>query len=335
MEEMDIDLVVDIPDTPDKLAARHNTSVQVRDESTSSVAGHLRKSDFMDEECLNQLRASRGRMVSENGHNRRLHLHPRRNPINVDEFEPRNKSIALSPSENSHPSQNAPIFRRAARINNSKPENRHSIGAQHVDKQKAESPKIRFKTPVRVEDNALHGAMKDLQDEKIRESQTSSNGGSSFQVAPVSLRISSTACKGKEKIDVNTCNGSCPAINHGKGMEPSGGSQHKTEKQMPASHISVASPRVTRQKRLVRNGCISPHNIASRAQKLAESIRVGSTSDEKNNAKNMVSDGSSPVDIREIVTEDNNCHRAKGKGAIIHPFTSKEHDGNIIPVPTR
>ncbi|CAK7336222.1 unnamed protein product [Dovyalis caffra] len=348
MEEMNSDQVFEIPDTPERSAARRINGAQFGKESNSSMLGRQRKSGFMDEKSLNPLQASRSRVLGENGLNRKLHLHLQRSPINVDEYSPQ----SISPLENGHPHQSAPLFRRPAIDNNSKPENRQSKGAQHAEKRKAGHATNSSKKPSCVEnddfldltetsepDRILDivfpcGASKDLQVKETREDRISSNGGSSLQLAPRSSRISGGTSKGKEKIDLNTCNGSGSDSNIVKGIDPSSGYRHKIEKQLPVCHLSVSSPRVAGQKRLVRNGCISPHNIATRAQKIAESPQDGSTGDEKHHARNKLSDGPSNTDLRGIVAEEHGCYRAKGKWAV-HPSTSKEHDANISNMSTR
>ncbi|KAF2285638.1 hypothetical protein GH714_006116 [Hevea brasiliensis] len=201
MEEMDIEQVVDIPDTPDRLTALHVNNAQSGKESNSSVVGPSRTFDFMDKECFNQPRA-KSRLIGEDG------------------------------------------------------------------------------------------ASKTLLAEETRDVQVSSNVGSTLQFAPMT---SSNAFKGKEKIVVNAFNGSGSTINHGKGIDLTGGSQPKIEKQISASHLSATSPRVTGQKALVRNGCISPHYISTRAPKLADSHQVGSTDVGKDHSSTMVSDGPSEI----------------------------------------
>ncbi|KAJ6961737.1 hypothetical protein NC652_000624 [Populus alba x Populus x berolinensis] len=71
------------------------------------------------------------KLLGENRLSRRPHLH--RSPINLDEYCPQSNF----PLENSHLHHNAPLFRRPATVNNSKPEKRLSEGAQHVEKWKA------------------------------------------------------------------------------------------------------------------------------------------------------------------------------------------------------
>ncbi|KDP20329.1 hypothetical protein JCGZ_06415 [Jatropha curcas] len=331
MEEMDIEQVVDVPDTPDRIIAH----AQLGRESNSSAAAHSRTSDFRDKECLNKLGVS-SRLVGESGHDRRLRLNRQGVPVNMDELKPRNKSIAFSPSENFYPSKNIPLFRRGAMVNDSKPET-HNIGMRSRDKGKAEHIKMPSKQPLYLEKDALfdmafpRSASKSLQAQETRDVQISSNGESSLHF---SRMTSSNSLKGKEKIGVSSCNGSGSAINHGKEVDLNSVSQPKVEKQMSASHLAVTSPRVTGQKRLVRNGCISPHNIASRAQRLAERLRVGSADIGKYHSSNMVSDGPPTVDIKEVVAEENNCHRAKGKGLVLHSSKSKEHDAKVANVST-
>ncbi|KAJ6346940.1 hypothetical protein OIU76_003601 [Salix suchowensis] len=344
MEDMNSDQVFEIPDTPERAAARSVNGAQFRKESISTVPGHLRKSGFVDEKSSNPLRTSRSRLLSENGLSRRLHLHPQRSPINVDEYD----SPSNSDLENSHPHQNAPLFRRPAIVNNSRPENRHSKEAQYVEKSRAGRATISSKKTFCMEGDDLfdlietsepdrlldivfpRSASKDLQAKETREGQSSSNGGSSAQPAPLPSRISDSTSKGKEKIDVNTCNGSGPASNIVKEVDRASGHRHKIEKHLPACHLPITSLRIGGKKRLVRNGCISPHNIATRGQKLAESPKDGSPGDdEKNHARNNLSDGPPNTDLREIVAEDNDCHRVKGKKAMAHPSASKEHDANM------
>ncbi|KAJ6705028.1 hypothetical protein OIU79_009857 [Salix purpurea] len=102
MEDMNSDQVFEIPDTPERAAARSVNGAQFRKESISTVPGRLRKSGFVDEKSSNPPRTSRSRLLSENGLSRRLHLHPQRSPINVDEYDsPSNSDFGefSSPSE--------------------------------------------------------------------------------------------------------------------------------------------------------------------------------------------------------------------------------------------
>ncbi|XP_074268319.1 uncharacterized protein LOC141591770 isoform X1 [Silene latifolia] len=72
-------------------------------------------------------------------------------------------------------------------------------------------------------------------------------------------------------------------------------------------------------RRLVRNGCISPLNIAK------AKVSAGSSSDRSENAVcNSVSGGSRDViDIDKVIVNESTAKQSKGKGVLIHPSSSK------------
>ncbi|KAL6503552.1 hypothetical protein OROGR_025475 [Orobanche gracilis] len=96
---------------------------------------------------------------------------------------------------------------------------------------------------------------------------------------------------------------------------------------------SVASPGVNKQKRLVRNGCISPNNIAKAKQStikednngsLAVALNSNSNNNNNNNGSKPSSAPSVSFNIRELVAEESDSYARKGKGVITHPCSSKE-----------
>ncbi|KAK3187806.1 hypothetical protein Dsin_027367 [Dipteronia sinensis] len=345
MEDMDMDHVVDIPDTPDRPVARHINDGDIGKESKLSVTGHLGNPDFKDEECLHRSRC-RGQLVGENVHSRRLHMHPRKNPCSVDKIEHFNDTIALSPVENPNVSRNASLFRRTAIDKNSKHETRYSNGAQHMDKEKRVCSKFPIKSYTLRKDNAMidlteqngpdqlperafqpfpHGKSKDFPATDRGKGQVTTNGCSSLHWPPNSSKPFIKSNKGKEKIEDNTSKVVDSFIDSGKGIDLTGGSQQNHEKQTYASYHSV-SPRVTGQKRLVRNGCISPYNIESRAKQLAERSQNCSNDVEQNPSRDIVSLRPCKIDVsvRDIVAED--IKRDRCKPVTIRPCSSKEHD---------
>ncbi|GLT72920.1 hypothetical protein SLA2020_448150 [Shorea laevis] len=268
MEEMDIDEVVDVPDTPDRLAARHIIGKEcVGRERNLSLAASLRNPDFVDGKCMDGLRG-RGRLVNDNGQNRRLVIRSRKNLSN-DEPKGWGNSLLPSPPENSDASQNAHLFRRPVKDKSFIHKTRHSIGTENMDKGKGICTKFPSKSSGCEEGTAFS----DL---------TEQNGHTQkpktvFPHDAYSSKASSNAYKGKEKLEDNASKGPELAVAHGKGANMSIDSQHKTEKQMSKPVQSLTLPRVSGQKRLVRNGCISPHNIATRAKQLAEGQTTSST----------------------------------------------------------
>lgn len=327
MEDMDIDRVVEIPDTPDRLGARQvNAEDLGGKERKLSVGGCLRNSDIMDEECWNQPRY-RGRLVNENGHHRRLNNHHLKNSSNFDIGEQCSKSVCFNPEDNPYASQNASLFRRSAIEKNSKHESRNSIGAHHMDREKQMCSKFPFKREdhARIDLSEINGCSKmpemalprgktkDLPTKEIREGQTANNDCTSHW-PPSFPKMSGSSSKGKEKIGCDTSKDADSFLGHGNVIDLSGGSQHKNDKHMPASHHSLDLPRVSRQKRLVRNGCISPHNIESKAKQLAERSQNCSKDVEQNHSVDVVSSGPFTIEISDIVSEDND--RCKSKGII-------------------
>ena len=80
MEDMDIDQVMDVPDTPDRSAER-NIDGRKCDKHDSSSLASAHSGNSKDKGVLNQLRG-RGRLVTENGHSRRLHFRSRESSAN-------------------------------------------------------------------------------------------------------------------------------------------------------------------------------------------------------------------------------------------------------------
>ncbi|KAG8499814.1 hypothetical protein CXB51_006509 [Gossypium anomalum] len=323
MEDMDIDSIVDIPDTPERLSSHQvNGGNFIDKESNLSVAGHVGGSSTTGEESLDRQRG-RGRLLPTNGHNRKHYVNPLKLSGSTDEIERLKNTIFLSPPECTQ--ENAPLFRKTATARS-----RNCLREQDKDKGKAPCSKLPSKSSGFQEDHnfldlaeqRMHNQIPEMEflqsasenslTEGRTEGQVPRNGGS---------YVSRTRCKGKEKVEVELRSiGS--VMSNGKGVDLSHGSPLRIEKQFPASHHSVVSPRAVGKRRLVRNGCISPHNIAIRAKQNEQSQ---SNFRAEQNFDNVVS--SSPCMLSEIVTEDNNS--GKGK-RVAHPHTPKEHDINFI-----
>ncbi|OMO88307.1 Zinc finger, RING/FYVE/PHD-type [Corchorus olitorius] len=336
MEDMDIDLVVDIPDTPDRLSSqRMNRGNRVEKESSSSVTGRFGGSSTAGEEYWGRL-TGRGRLLGENGHNREHYPHARKPFDKADEIERQKNTIVLSSPENAR--GGASLFRKAAMERS-----RNSIREQCMDKGKALYRKLPSKSSRIQEDHAIldlteqnvqkqmlemappHDGLKNRLPEGRREGQVPRSGGSYLRNASKGLATPRDNCKGKEKIDDNGFTSVASDMVHGKGVGVSHDSSLRVEKPLPISHHSVVPPRATGQKRLVRNGCISPQNIAIRTKQLNEQSQNSSKTEQ--NFGIMVSKNPSMMDISEIVAEDNNY--SKGK-EVVHPHTSKEHDMNFV-----
>ncbi|XP_039029832.1 uncharacterized protein LOC120164153 [Hibiscus syriacus] len=260
-------------------------------------------------------------------------MHPRKLSDNTYEIERLKNTIVLSPVENAR--EHAPLFRKT-RIERS----RNSLGEQDKDKGKAPCSKLPSKSSGFPEDHAILDLTEQKTHNHVNEMESLQSGSENFLAegrkgqAPRnggfyafnSSRFSETSgnsCKGKEKVDDIGLKSIDSVMSNGKGVSLSNGSPLRMEKQLPASHQSIASPRTVGKRRLVRNGCISPHNIAIRAKQNEQSQ---SNFTPEQNFVNV--DCSSPCLISEIVAEDND-NNGKGK-RVSHPHASKEHDINFI-----
>lgn len=334
MEDMDIDQVMDVPDTPDRSAER-NIDGRKCDKHDSSSLASAHSGNSKDKGVLNQLRG-RGRLVTENGHSRRLHFRSRESSANSGETECCSKSM-VSQLENSSAPKSAHLFRRMRSDGISKHEAKHSIGPQHTNKGKAFCNGFPSKSSACQNDNKFldligpNGAFKDLLDEEIGKGSMATNGCSSLHCIENSPKPSCNTWKGKEKTDNGACDGSGSGIGFREAFDISIDIQPRSEKHVSSSLQYITSPRVSGQKRLVRNGCISPHNIIARAKQLAEQQSSSSKDVEQNDAKDILSRASpSRMDIKDPIAEINNSSRVKGKSIISHPCTSKQHDFGTV-----
>ncbi|KAK8684952.1 hypothetical protein V6N13_040966 [Hibiscus sabdariffa] len=249
MEDMDIDSLVDIPRTPDRLPLqRMNGGHRV---GNLYVAGHVEDSNSAS---LDRLRG-RGRVVVENGQNRKNYRHPRQLSGAVDEIGHR-----LSPLEEAR--DNSPLSRKTTLERS-----RNSIKEQNMDKGNAPCSKLPSKSSGFGKDHAivnLTGQYMQKPEMKFPQGGSENflaeggrNGGSYTCNSLSNYATARDNCKGKEKIDDIGFKGVGSVMSQNLFC----GSPLRLGKQLSASHHSDVSPRTIGRKRLVRNGCISPQNM--------------------------------------------------------------------------
>ncbi|PPR95995.1 hypothetical protein GOBAR_AA24673 [Gossypium barbadense] len=224
MEEVDIDSVLDMPNTVDKLSVKQMTRWDyVEQESKISVLSHLRGSNTAGKESLDTLRR-RGRLWREAGI-----------PLQSTWIKEKLLCSKLPLKSSVYQENHAVIDLTEKKMHNQIPERAFPQGGST---------------------NHLAEGRNECQLPRI--------GGSFFHNSADSSAKSRNNCKGKEKIDGIEFKSVGLVMDHGKGVDPSHGSLRGMEKQLPASHRSFVSPRAVGRKRLVQNGCISPQNIAIR-----------------------------------------------------------------------
>ncbi|XP_028067490.1 E3 ubiquitin-protein ligase RLIM-like [Camellia sinensis] len=333
MDYMDIDQVCDVPDTPDRLAAQNMNRRRCIEKDS-----HPGNTNFFDEGARNQLRG-KTKLVIDGGPGKRLSFSPGKN-LSISNKSERDGGLTISLGNSSSP-KNAHLFRRMmVSDKTANREDKYPLHYQHTDKGKAlcdsQSSTCGENAVVDLTDHSgsaqlFQKAFRNRLSEDHHAKETgkgpiSTNGLSSLRGISNSSMTAHNAYKGKEKID-DTCKGGS-GVDHGKAMF--GDSQTNAGKSLSSSFPSIPSPRVSGQKRLVRNGCISPHNVA-KAKQLAGNHSYGST-DVQNDKGTLVSDSSSSL-LRDLVAEDGNSYR--GQRLISHLSSSKEPDTKTIDLTTR
>lgn len=335
MKEMETEWIMEVPDTPDRLAARKINGGQfVQTETGSSLSNRLKNPDFMMEKGMNGMKGV-GMLVSENGHDLRLDSSSKNIP--GDDFKGRRNTIILSPRENSYGSKNHLLLRKGGRERYSCQGPKPFNCPRRVDKGITISVDSPSKPPACQENIAVpkirepdhkyrpqmvypHVTAKDCKIENTL-------NGQSARYMPNAPKRPNMNIKGKEKVVEESFQDVGLSMIHKKGIEKSNNNNNRPEKQVLDSRQFISSPRATGHKRLVRNGCISPHNIATRTKSLAEQCEKSSRAVDQSDLGNMPS--SSPsclIDIKDIVAEDNCSNKDKGKGIMRQPSTSHDDD---------
>lgn len=301
IDYMDTNQVLDVSDTPDRLAKQNmNGRGFIEKQSDSAVASHSRKTDFLDEGA-SWLRGG-SKLLVDDGRNRRPSLQPVKKPNSELDFT---NSLGNSSSSKK-------LFRRMEVDKIGNDENKSSL---HWQSKEGKGKALWTSTsrgndvvdltkqsgPAEVLKKAFpNGASERCQTGEIRKGPISVNGFSPLYGIANSSTMAHNAYKGKERMDA-TCIG-------GSGNDRGKGISVDSVPNVGKSLVSIPSPRVRGPKRLVRNGCISPH-ITEKANQLAENRSNGSTDVQIDNGA-PESDFSSSL-IRELVAEDNSSQRRK------------------------
>ncbi|XP_020231894.1 E3 ubiquitin-protein ligase RLIM [Cajanus cajan] len=289
-EDMKIDHVVEVPDTPDRITVRCDDQKYLGNPET------------------------RGRAFNV-----------------ADEMNNHNNYI-MSPSKESYSSQNAPIFRRAQTGKIIGLGAAHSDGAEKMEKGKTISSKFPSKPshcrPISILDlSEENGQFQQLKPAFSNRGSRDKATEDKKAVNTDSSNTSRNAFTGKCKLDNKTLPGPNISVDRGKSISLYNDSQSQIEKQVPLPPRVSTTPRGRGHKRLVRNGCISPHNIATREKQLAEQSNHQTKDVEQSHALHSVSSNAvSPIGVNDIVSGERGSGRVKGKEVLAHPAS---HGHNI------
>lgn len=295
MDYMDIDQVPDVPDTPDRLAAQDVNGRQVIEIGSDSSAGNT---DFSGEAAKNQLRA-RSKLVLDNGHRKSLFFRPGKNVSisNKSEVDGDFKGKALSTTQSPNCGRNDVV------------------------------DLMEWRGPAQVFHNDVPNAVLEdfFQAKEFRKGSIPTNGFSSLRGVSNSSVTAVNTCRGKEKVN-DTCKGGS-GLDCGKGTF--GDSLPEVGNGVSSSFYSGPSPRVGGRIRFVRDGCISPRNIA-KAKQFAENHCNGSI--DLQNDRGTSSNSSLNL-VRDLIAGGNNVDRREG--VIFQPSSSEELAAKTIDLATR
>ncbi|XP_051118363.1 uncharacterized protein LOC127242733 isoform X2 [Andrographis paniculata] len=270
MDQMDIDHVYDVPDTPpNRISSPRISGRRIVPGESNRLSSMPRPSG--QQTCL--VGSEEEPMVIDSGSRR--HLRPQRSSSSV----------------------NGGLFRRGM---SDKPNhiNQNSIHA-------------RQRRSVRLPPQSFGSTSQDDSFVDLTESphKTSFNGLPNDNPAIDGASLHGVATFLIE--ETGSVNGVGSGIHYTEGIDGSAQNEPGNGNFLSRGHI--APPKVNRQKRLVRNGCISPNNIA-KGKQLAGMNADGSEDLAHNNCEDNA--------VREMVAEDNDSFSRKGKGIMTNPSAS-------------
>ncbi|KAF9612467.1 hypothetical protein IFM89_000215 [Coptis chinensis] len=289
MDQMDIDPIT-IPDTPDRLSTQKINSGRRNFEEieSSSGGGSSGISNLLDKGGCVRVRDHR-RLNVENPKHRRLFSRPR-GDIGVHDKSRENSHPVVSLADSPSVSLNSRLFRRMmSGKGSSEPHFSENITPSN------DRAKLDGGTSSIAELLAADGKTLGKNKEKVIDLMSSPVSASR------NLRKKTSLQDDRSYVDEGLCSSSSMGVDRGKGIYIPSDGKHNTEPVMSRSLHSPTLPRKSGQRRLVRNGCISPHNVA-KAKLIAES-HVKSHEDGR-----QVDTG--------VVPGERDTDRVKGKGVM-------------------
>lgn len=320
MGSVDADQIMLIPDTPDRMPKQHRN---IRG-TCPSAAPSSRNSGLVNKGLFDK----RGQPIGDSAPNSGMHSHRWGNAGDVAQSQYAGSSVVSSSIFRNAPSSSA-VAGKTAKLTG-----KHHFNNQHMDDEKVSHSRSSW---ISVRHNRSNGPVLVEHDELVKSSSKTAGGNFGAEIMregylPASNSIwlhtsgdssksTRNDSKGKMKIGndkPHNCDAH-PANVHDSTSQVA--SNHNTRKipSMPPQSVRVPRvPHTIMRKRLVRNGCISPHNIA-KAKQLAE-ISVNDTTDAERNA--APGNSHRVIDVDEVISKEKTATRAKGKGVIIHPCSS-------------
>ena len=327
---MDANDIVDIPDTPERAGRRKRDS----QDRCSRVLSSSKDSRMMGEDSLSMTDGRRNDSASQNEGGWRS-VHHRRD-IKISEPTCNGRSSVISVHRHSSHSDHAPLFRKVGN-NSFKPDARYPVNSQHAENKRSVHLKCSSKPVNHPEHNMgksmIGGNTDRLQksmpqcvqiEGKASKSKAVPLGSNSLYSSDDPSKAKGYPNKGKAKISEDVYKDIPSSFDRGKCslFSKNDGSEQKLP---PCVAIPVHSGTSSR-KRLVRNGCISPLNVA-KAKQAAESS-TNCNSDFKSASTNEMEkvNPSIMISLDGELSGGRKSNQVNGKGKVSHPLSSEEHD---------
>lgn len=325
MDQMEIDDIVEVPDTPDRLKRINGWSGVKEENRRSFIPSNSWQQKFSED-------GGKDEPMIIDGRSKGLSLHPSKYTSSSTNSRHPTNSAAHS-SMSSSPSRNTHLFRRGVTDKNPSYQSRDTTHTQHPRSVRpsciSQSSPSQDDSVIDLTERTMHRPVSGNSSPKrvpgnipaeFRKRSGLANAASSFHI-PTSFPTASCDANGK----TGHVNGGCSSTVFGERVE-SVGNIHKKPVNNNGflSSDPIAVPRVNKQKRLVRNGCISPNNIAKAKQLPGKDVN-GSVA-YHNNGSAASSGPPISITIRELVAEDSDSCTGKGKGVVSHPGSSRGPD---------
>lgn len=326
MDQLDIDNVLEVPDTPNRQSSQNKDSGGVKKERNISVETHSQQGKFSTEQPKNNLNINGigtrrllirpPRRISGSGHSSELDCHATSSAFSMHDSLSSRNDLLLGRKDTGAPNHKG----------------KHSFSVQF---RKRENPMFN------PELSSCKGGLvvNSTEQSRVALGLPGSNLVNEFKKGAVSSgefsyfqnmenpSVSTNKVDKEKQIDDRSKVG--VHINHGERKESVHDVQHSG---MKDGYAPLITPRVVGKKRLVRNGCISPNNIAKAKQPIVKDQNGPITVEQNYTCSPLASSGSSknPINVKDLVSEDHTSCSAKGsrytkgKAVIVQPSILSE-----------
>ncbi|KAK9138062.1 hypothetical protein Sjap_008656 [Stephania japonica] len=307
MDYMDIDLVMEVPDTPDRIVSLQNDSrgEEIEEVFKSSAARNSQTVNLVDKGVYRRARDDYGKLSIRK-------VNSGKSPYNSggDGFphEIRQKSDIVDVNGDSPSiSASANVFRKMMT-------EKVSSDSRRVEKVSTSNDRVKLDNDTLVIVDVLSSGEKSLARNKGKLDDFVSSKRIPFSGRNLSKKLMLHGDKSSD-LDDNYV-----GVTHG-GIDFSCNTKQTPEKSFSSSLQFAASPRINGQKKLVRNGLISPSNIAKASHSIQNHV---SNSVNGNHGPNEVGRMNAEYD-REL-NEADMIQRMKGKGVIDAFSPAKDYE---------